>query len=50
MFNICWSKEADQTAAVTGSKTNINDLNNVRCEASRYFRKKTREYLKVKIN
>jgi hypothetical protein len=29
---------------------NGNNLNNVRCEASRYFRNKKREYLKDRIN
>jgi hypothetical protein len=50
MFSICRSKEAGQIAVVTRSKTNINNLNNVRCEASRYFRSKKREYLKGEIN
>jgi hypothetical protein len=27
-----------------------DNLNNIRCEASRYFRKKRREYLRDKIN
>jgi len=49
MFSICSSQEAGQTAVVTGSKTNINNLNSVRCEASKYFRNK-KEYLKGKIN
>jgi hypothetical protein len=31
-------------------KKNGNNLNNVRCEASRHFRNKKREYLKDKIN
>jgi hypothetical protein len=29
---------------------NGDNLNNVRCEASRYFRNRKREYLKDKIN
>jgi hypothetical protein len=29
---------------------NRDDLNNVRCEASRYFRNKKREHLKDKLN
>ena len=31
-------------------QSNINDLNNVRCEASRHFKNKKKEYLKAKIN
>jgi hypothetical protein len=32
------------------SETNGDNLNNIKCEASRYFRNKKREYLKGKIN
>jgi hypothetical protein len=32
------------------SEINVDNLNNVRREASRYFRNKRREYLKDKIN
>jgi hypothetical protein len=32
------------------SEINGNNLNNVRCEASRHFRIKMREYLKNRIN
>jgi hypothetical protein len=32
------------------SEINTDKLNNVRCEGSRYFRNKKREYLKDKIN
>jgi uncharacterized protein YaaR (DUF327 family) len=32
------------------SEVNGDNLNNVRCEASRHFRNKKREYLKHKIN
>jgi hypothetical protein len=32
------------------SEMKKDDLNNVRCEASRHFRNKKREYLKDKIN
>jgi hypothetical protein len=32
------------------SEINGNNLNNLRCEASRYLRKKRRQYLKDKIN
>jgi hypothetical protein len=31
-------------------KTNVDNFNNVRCEASRHFRNKKLEYLKVKID
>jgi len=31
------------------SKSNINSLNNVRCEASRHFRSTKKEYLKQKL-
>jgi hypothetical protein len=32
------------------NQSNLDNLNNARHEASRYFRKKEREYLKAKIN
>jgi len=32
------------------SHSNVDDLNNVRYEASRHFRNKNKEYLKAKIN
>jgi hypothetical protein len=32
------------------SQSNVNNLNNVRREASRHFRNKNKEYLKAKIN
>jgi hypothetical protein len=32
------------------SKINGDNMNNIRCEASRHFRNKKREYLKDKIN
>jgi hypothetical protein len=32
------------------SEINGDNLNNVRCEVSRYFRNKKKEYLKYKIN
>jgi hypothetical protein len=36
---------------VTESKPKyVDNLNNVRCEASRHFRNKKKEYLKAKIN
>ena len=31
------------------SQSNVNNLNNVRCEASRHFRNKTKEYRKAEI-
>jgi len=31
------------------SQSNVDNVNNVRCEASRHFRNKTKEYLKLKI-
>jgi len=31
------------------SQSNVDNLNNVRCEASRHFRNKKKEYLKAKI-
>jgi len=36
---------------VTGSKpSSVDNLNNVRCVASRHFRFKKKEYLKAKID
>jgi hypothetical protein len=32
------------------NQSNVDNLNNVRCEASRHFRNKKREYLKARIN
>jgi hypothetical protein len=32
------------------SEVNGDDLNNIRCDASRHFRNKKREYLKDKLN
>jgi len=31
------------------SQSNVDNLNNVRCDASRHFRKKKKAYLKAKI-
>jgi len=31
------------------SQSKVNNLNNVRCEASRHFRNKMKEHLKAKI-
>jgi hypothetical protein len=38
------------SVATGSSEINGDNLNNVRCEASIYFRNKKREYLKDKIN
>jgi hypothetical protein len=46
MLKIIISKETSQIAVVTGS----DNLNNIRCEASRNFRSEKREYLKDKFN
>ena len=32
------------------NKSKVDNLNNVRCEASRHFRNKKKEYLKAKID
>ena len=32
------------------NQSNVDNLNNVRCEASRHFRNKKKEYLKVKTD
>ena len=32
------------------TQSNVDNLNNVRCEASRHFRNKRKEYLKGKID
>jgi len=39
-----WLQDANQ------SKSNVNNRNSVRCEASRHFRNKKKEYLKAKID
>jgi hypothetical protein len=38
------------TRLITYYTINIGILNKVRCEASRHFRNKKKEYLKVKMN
>jgi hypothetical protein len=43
-------KEAKLQWLQVPSEINGDNLNNLRCEASRYFRNKKREYLKDKIN
>jgi ribosomal protein L31E len=48
-----WTKKTSQTVVVTGSKRkkkNGDNLNNIRCEASRHFKGKKKVYLKHKIN
>jgi hypothetical protein len=32
------------------NQSNVDNLNNVRCEVSRHFRNKKKEYLKAKLN
>ena len=45
------SKEAGLNAVVQDpNHNNVDNLNNVRCEASRHFRNKQKEYLKGKID
>ena len=39
-----WLQEANQ------SKSNVNNLNNVRCEASRHVSNTKKEYLRAKID
>jgi hypothetical protein len=51
MLKIMRPNEASEIAVVTGSKRNKWDnLTSVRCETSRHFRNKMREYLKDKID
>jgi uncharacterized protein YaaR (DUF327 family) len=55
-FDVGWSELLDQRKQAKlqrlqdSSEINGDKLNNVRCEPSRYFRNKKREYLKDKIN
>jgi hypothetical protein len=35
---------------VDANRNNVDNLNNVRCEASRHFRNKKKEYLRAKID
>jgi hypothetical protein len=47
------SKGTSQIAVIKGSKRNTingDNLNNIRCETSRHFRNRKREYLKDEIN
>jgi hypothetical protein len=51
MIRIIRSKETSQTVWLQDpNEVNGDNLNNVRCEASRYFRNKKKECLKDKIN
>jgi len=51
LFTFYRSKEASKNAVVTGSKpNNVDNLNNVRREDSKYFRSKEKKYLKAKID
>jgi hypothetical protein len=51
MIKIIRQNETSQIAVVTGSKRiNGDNLNNIRHETSRHFRKKQRQYLKDKID
>jgi hypothetical protein len=50
MFRIISSKETSQTAMVTDPSKINDNLNNIRCEASRHFRNTMREYKKYEIN
>jgi hypothetical protein len=43
-------KQAELQWLQDPSEINADNLNNVRCEASRYFRNKEKEYLKDKMN
>jgi hypothetical protein len=50
MFKTIRSKETSQITMVTESESNILDILNVRCEASRHFKNKKRDYLKDILN
>ena len=50
MFRFFESKEAGKNAVGTGPcQSNVDNLNSVRCEVSRHFRNKRKEYLRAKI-
>jgi len=50
MFRVFRSKEAGQNEVGTGYKpSNVNNINNVRCEATVHFRNKKQVYLKAKV-
>jgi hypothetical protein len=42
-------KQAKMQGVQDPSQSNVDNLNNVRCKASRQFRNKKKEYLKAKI-
>jgi hypothetical protein len=42
-------KQAKMQWIQNPSHSNVDNMNNVRCEASRHFRNKTKAYLKAKI-
>ena len=51
MFSFFRSDEAGKNPVVTGSKqSSVDNLNTVRCEASRHCRNKIKGYLKAKID
>jgi hypothetical protein len=50
MFITIVSNESSRTAVVVRSKTNVDQLNNIRHEACSPFRNKKQEYPKDKIN
>jgi len=50
MFEIFRLKKAGYSAVITGSDRSNRYLSNVRCEASRHFRNKKKEYLKRTAN
>jgi hypothetical protein len=50
MFMYFRSVEAGKIQWVQNpSQSNVDDLNNVRCDASKHFRNKSKAYLKAKI-
>jgi len=50
VFRVIRSKEAGQNEVGTGYKpSNVNNLNNVRCEATAHFRNKKKVFLTAKV-
>ena len=43
-------KQAKKQRLQDPDQSNVDNLNNVRCEASRHFRNKNNEYLKANID
>jgi len=43
-------KQAKKQRLQDPEQSNVDNLNNVRCEASRHFRNKNNEYLKANID